>query len=143
MLPAMSRFGAMNLPLPSNDPVRGYAPGSAERASIKAELERQSHAQVQVPLWIGGEPVHTGRTTNIVMPHAHAHVLGESQQAGVEEVDRAIASAMEARAGWMGMPFEERIAIFKRMAHLLRTDFRDRMNASTLNSESKVGTPAG
>lgn len=33
--------GIVSVPTPDNEPVRDYAPGSAEKESLKAELTRQ------------------------------------------------------------------------------------------------------
>ena len=41
--------GIFQPPLPFNEPVRDYAPGSPERASLVAELARQSAEVVEIP----------------------------------------------------------------------------------------------
>ena len=134
----MSAFGPAPIPTPENEPVRGYAPGSPERARIEAELDRQLATQVEVPLVIGGERVTTGTTADMVMPHRHAHVTGKFHQAGEAEVAKALEAAEAAREPWAAMPFEDRCAIFLRAARLLQEDFRDRLNASTMLGQSKT-----
>jgi 1-pyrroline-5-carboxylate dehydrogenase len=134
----MSTFGRSKTPTPINEPVRSYAPGSTERASIKAELERQSSSELEVPLRINGEKVRTGNTEKMVMPHKHQHVLGHYHQAGPEEVQKAIAAAEAARPGWAALPVEERAAVFLRAGVLLENRFRDRLNASTMLNQSKT-----
>lgn len=134
----MSNFGSTILPPVKNEPVRGYLPGSPERARIKAELDRQASTQVEAPLYIGGKRVSTGNLEKMIMPHDHQHVLGHFHQAGLDEVESAIASAMAARKEWAAMPWEDRAGIFLKAAHLLRDEFRDRMNASTMLNQSKV-----
>ena len=134
----MSSYGPAPIPEPANEAVRGYAPGSPERARIEAELDRQLGQQVEVPLVIGGEKVTTGNTANMVMPHRHSHVTGVFHQAGEAEVSRALAAAEAARPGWAAMPFEDRAAIFLRAARLLQEDFRDRLNVSTMLGQSKT-----
>ena len=131
-------YGSFQPPLPKNEPVKPYAPGSPERASLKRELARQEKEEVEVPLVIGGEEVRTGDTSNMVMPHAHGHKLGTFHKAGTEHVQRAIDAATEARASWQAMPFEERAAIFLRAADLLAGPWRDRVNASTMLGQSKT-----
>ena len=130
--------GAFRVPVPANEPVRSYAPGSPERASLEAELARQAAEEVEVPLVIGGEEVHTGTTEPMVMPHDHGHRLGVFHQAGAPEVQRAIDAATEARHDWERMPREERAAIFLRAAELLATSWRDRVNAATMLNQSKT-----
>ena len=66
---------AIQVPSATNEPVLGYAPGTAERAALKAELARQSKDEVEIPCIIGGERVHTGRLEPVVMPHDHRHVI--------------------------------------------------------------------
>ena len=95
-------LGLFNVPTPSNEPVRSYAPESPERASIKQVLRRQASEEIEVPLWIGGECVRTGRTVAITMPHDHGHKLGEYHRASAADVERAIAAAETAKPGWAG-----------------------------------------
>ena len=71
---------------PANDPFKGYLPGSAERAGLKAELERQSNEVVKIPLIIGGKEVRTEKTIQVTMPHDHHHVIAECCMAGEEEL---------------------------------------------------------
>jgi len=131
-------FGVFDVPVPENEPVRAYAPGSAERSSLKARLDAMASTRIEVPLIIGGEEVMTGNTKDIVMPHAHDHVLGRFHQAGPDEVARAIDAAEAARDGWMRMPWEERAAIFLRAGELLATTWRDKVNAATMLGQSKT-----
>ena len=130
--------GLFQTPLPANEPVRDYAPGSPERARLQAELERQSAEEIEVPLIIGGEEVRTGNTRDMVMPHDKGHRLGTFHQAGAGEVKRAIDAASAAKHEWEQMPWEERAGIFLKMADLLTTTWRDRLNASTMLGQSKT-----
>ena len=134
----MSRFGASPIPVPGNELVRGYAPGSPERARIEAELDRQLASPIAVPLVIGGEHIATGVTQDMVMPHDHRHVTGKCHQAGEAEVERAIAAAKAARPSWAALPWEDRAAVFLRAARLLEDEFRDKLNASTMLGQSKT-----
>ncbi|PRP91813.1 1-pyrroline-5-carboxylate dehydrogenase 1 [Enhygromyxa salina] len=134
----MSSFGSAPIPVPANEPVRDYAPGSPERARIEAELDRQLGMKVEVPLVIGGEKVSTSTTRDMVMPHRHSHVTGVAHQAGEAEVAKALAEAERARGPWAAMPFEDRAAIFLRAARLLEDEFRDKLNAATMLGQSKT-----
>jgi len=131
-------YGAFRVPLPRNEPVRDYAPGSPERQSLEAKLHELAGQEIEVPLIIGGEEVRTGKTKPMVMPHAHGHMLGRFHQAGPEEVKRAIDAAEAARADWMRMPWEERAAIFLRAGELLAGPWRDTVNAATMLNQSKT-----
>jgi 1-pyrroline-5-carboxylate dehydrogenase len=134
----MSRFGASPIPLPANEPVRGYAPGSPERARVEVELDRQLSTPVVVTPVIGGERIATGVTLDMVLPHRHEHVTGKCHQAGAAEVDRALAAAAAARPAWAAMPWEDRAAIFLRAARLLEDEHRDKINAATMLGQSKT-----
>ncbi|HVS09654.1 MAG TPA: L-glutamate gamma-semialdehyde dehydrogenase [Planctomycetota bacterium] len=135
-------YGAFRVPPPVNEPVRGYAPGSAERASLQAELARLAAEQVEVPLVIGGEEVRTGRSEDLVAPHDHRKRLGRVHLARPEDVRRALDAAEAARGPWQAMPWEERAAIFIRAGELLAGPWRDRLNASTMLGQSKTAHQA-
>ena len=138
----MSSFGASPIPVPANDPVRDYAPGSPERASLEAELERQAGDQTEVAVVAGGEKIKTGNTLDMVMPHEHSHVTGTCHLAGEAEIKKALDAAEAAAPGWAAMPWEDRAAIFLRAARLLETEFRDRVNAATMLGQSKTAHQA-
>jgi len=125
-------------PLPINEPVRTYAPGSPERASLKATLERMSGETIEMPLVIDGKEVHTGETGQAVMPHRHAHVLGEFHQGGEPEVQRAITAALRAQKDWAALPWEARASVFLKAADLLQGPYRDIINAATMLGQSKT-----
>ena len=131
-------FGFSNVPTPVNDPIRDYLPGSADRARIKAELERQASARVTVPLYIGGARIETGDVHDMVMPHDHQHVLGQWHAGTADHARQAIEAAEAAKPAWAAMPWEERAAIFLKAAHLLKHAHRDRFNAATMLNQSKV-----
>ncbi|HWO46785.1 MAG TPA: hypothetical protein VNM41_01900, partial [Solirubrobacterales bacterium] len=90
--------GIFTLPDPYNEPIRDYAPGSPERASLKARLEELDSTEIEIPLIIGGKEVRTGKTIEVVQPHDHGHVLAICHLAGEKEVELAIAAAMAAKA---------------------------------------------
>jgi hypothetical protein len=68
----MSEIATLNaarrVPTPVNEPIRSYAPGSAERAELKARLASMSNERVDIPLIIGGQEIRTGTTQQSVMP---------------------------------------------------------------------------
>ncbi|MFW6331152.1 MAG: aldehyde dehydrogenase family protein, partial [Gemmatimonadota bacterium] len=129
--------GTYRVPEPTNEPVRGYAPGSPERARLEAELAAQRGEVVEAPNVIAGEDVRTGETFAQRAPHDHGLVLAEVHAAGVAEVERAIEAAQTARAEWAATPFADRAAIFLRAADLLAGPWRDRINAATILGQSK------
>jgi 1-pyrroline-5-carboxylate dehydrogenase len=134
--------GARRTPPPVNEPVRSYAPGTPERAELKARLDSMSAEQADIPIVVGGREIRTGDTAQIVMPHAHQHVLGSWHAATTEHVAQAIRAAERARADWGNWPFEERAGVFLRAAELLSTRYRATLNAATMLGQSKTAFQA-
>ena len=135
--PAASMNGTPATPPPVNEPIFSYAPGSAERAELQAELARQANQVVDVPLIIGGEEVRTGNTFDVVMPHDHGHVIARAHMAGPDEVRRAIDAATGAHREWSMMRWEDRVAVFLKVADLLAGPRRAKLNAATMLGQSK------
>ncbi len=128
----------IHVPPTVNEPVFSYAPGSPERAELKATLEVAASTEVEIPLIIAGEEVRTGDVAQVVMPHAHGHVLATYHKAGPAEVRRAIDASLVAHEEWSRWPFEDRARIFLRAAELLATDWRQTLNADTMLGQSKT-----
>ena len=136
--PSVAFAGISRVPAPVNDTNRAYLPGSAERAELKARLERMSAERVEIPLVIGGREIRTGRTERTVMPHDHRHVLADWHVAGAEHAEAAIAAALEAGREWAAWSWQERAAVFLRAAELLSTTWRATVNAATMLGQSKT-----
>ncbi len=134
--------GIYSTPTPVNEPVLSYAPGTPERAELKAELEAQASTVVDIPLVIGGEEIRTGDTVDVVMPHDHGHVLAHVHQAGPAQVRLAVEAAHEAHAAWSSMPWQARAAVFLRAADLLAGPWRAKLNAATMLGQSKTAFQA-
>ena len=134
--------GRRRVPPPVNEPIRSYAPGSPERASLKARLKSMAAETVDMPLIIGGKEIRTGDTATSVMPHDHAHVLGTYHKATEQHVVQAIEAAACARAEWSGWAFEDRAAVILKAAELLTTTWRDTINSATMLGQSKTAFQA-
>ena len=126
------------IPIPVNEPVRSYAPGSPEKQSLKAKLREMLRGEVEIPLIIGGEEVRSGSTARLICPHDHGHVLGSYHQAGPKEVAAAVAAGRRAWKDWSEMPWENRAAVFLKAAELLSGPWRDVINAATMLNQSKT-----
>jgi 1-pyrroline-5-carboxylate dehydrogenase len=126
------------VPRPTNEPVLSYAPGTPEREKLKRELEAQAAQIVDIPLLIGGREVRTGDTFDVVMPHAHGHVIARAHRAGPKEIDAAVRAALDARHDWSRTPWEERAAVFMRAADILAGPYRQVLNAATMLGQSKT-----
>ena len=124
-------------PVALNESVRAYAPGSPERASLQAAYAALADEQPVVTPVVGGRRVETGRTGTVVAPHEHARVLATVHKARPEDVDAAIAAALDARHDWARMSWTDRAAVFLKAADLLAGPYRDRMNAATMWGQSK------
>jgi 1-pyrroline-5-carboxylate dehydrogenase len=125
------------VPVPFNEPVYEYAPGSPERSQLKAALDDIAGKKIDIPLIIGGREIRTGKLGQVVMPHDHQHVLAEYHQAGEKEIALAIETAMAAKAEWAELRWEERAGIFLKAADLLSGKYRFVMNAVSMLSTSK------
>src|SRR3954470_17161042 len=134
--------GTRRVPPPVNEPVKGYAPGSPERAELKQRLKDMSNERVDIPIIIGGREIRTGVTATAVMPHNHKHVLADWHKASTEHVQAAIKAAADARAEWSNWAWEDRAAVFLRAAELLTTTWRQTLNASTMLGQSKTAMQA-
>jgi 1-pyrroline-5-carboxylate dehydrogenase len=125
------------LPDSFNEPALSYAPGTAERTALKAEIERQCATEVEIPLVIGGKEIRTGRLQTVVCPHDHGHVLARYHEAGPREVALAIDAALAAKREWESMPWEARAAVFHKVASLITSGHRYALAAATMLGQSK------
>jgi 1-pyrroline-5-carboxylate dehydrogenase len=130
--------GSFQVPAPRNEAPLSYAPGTPERAQLKARLDELSSRELEIPLVIGGREVRTGRLADARVPHRHAQRLARWHQAGPAEVQAAIEAALEARRTWSAMAPHDRAAIFLRAAELLAGPWRQTLNAATMLGQSKT-----
>jgi 1-pyrroline-5-carboxylate dehydrogenase len=129
--------GFFKVPKAVNEPVRAYAPGSVERENLLAMYHKMYNDKVDIPAYIGGEEIRTGKTGTIHPPHDINHTLGEFHLADKEHIEKAVDVALEARKKWSETPWEERAAIFLKAADLLEGPYRDKLNAATMLAQSK------
>jgi 1-pyrroline-5-carboxylate dehydrogenase len=129
--------GFFNVPAPINEPVLNYAPGSKERAELKAALANARSKELDVPMYIGGEEVRTGNKMRMSPPHDHKHTLGHFHQGDKTHVTKAIDAALAAKSKWEDLAWEQRAAIFLRAADLIAGPYRAKLNAATMLGQSK------
>lgn len=134
--------GPANIPRPANEPVRSYAPGTAERASLKAELARQQGDRVEIPVVINGERIRTGATVAVTSPHDHQRTIATLHLADATLVQRAADGAVAAQREWASWRYEDRASVLLKAAELLATRRRDRINAATMLGQSKTAHQA-
>ncbi|HWZ02101.1 MAG TPA: L-glutamate gamma-semialdehyde dehydrogenase [Mucilaginibacter sp.] len=129
--------GFFNVPAPQNEPVLNYGPRSVERAALKAALDEGRAHQLDIPMYIGGKEVRTGKKLEIRPPHDHKHLLATFHEGDASHVTAAIDAALAAKADWEGLPWEQRAAIFLKAAELLSGPYRAKVNAATMLGQSK------
>lgn len=125
------------VPQPVNEPVWNYAPGSPEKAALKAALKAAKATQMDIPMYIGGQKVYSDNKVAMHPPHEISHTLGHYSKGDAGHVRQAIDAALAAKPAWEAMPWEERAAIFLRAADLLTGPYRARMSAATMLCQSK------
>src|SRR5687768_6114460 len=128
-----------SVPDPKNEPVRSYAPGSAERESLQRRLVDLSAERPDLTMTVDGrQRMAGGDRIDVVQPHNHRHVLGVTANATGKDAADAVAAAKRAAAGWRDLPFPDRAAVFLRAADLLAGPWRDTLNAATMLGQSKT-----
>ncbi|QSE87306.1 L-glutamate gamma-semialdehyde dehydrogenase (plasmid) [Rhodococcus pseudokoreensis] len=130
-------------PQPINEPVGSFAPGSPERARLKAKLAELGSNPTEIHNVIGGaHRRRTGPAIDVVQPHRHAAVLGTFTNAGAQDIQDAVAAATAAAPAWRALSFEDRAAVFLRAADLLSGPWRETLAAATMLGQSKTAYQA-
>jgi len=129
-----------HVPVPVNETVLGYAPGSRERAGIESALERLANEDpIELTATINGvsKPA-SGEAFDVTMPSEHSHILGHAAHATQSDATEAIEAALAAAPGWADLGFEQRAAVFLRAADLLAGPWRDTLNGATMLGQGKT-----
>lgn len=130
-------LGYFSYPMPANEPVLSYAPGSPEKKRLKEVLAELKNTKADIPMYIGAEEVRTGNKGELRPPHETAHVLGHFHKGDASHVTRAIDAALAARESWSNLSWENRANIFLKAADLIATKYRPYMNGTTMLGQSK------
>ncbi len=130
--------GIFNIPIPKNEPILAYGPGSQEKKALKAKIAEMKSEEIEIPLIIGNEEVRTGKTVECRCPHETKHLLGIYHKASEKEIDQAIEAALTVRPSWASMSWEARASIFLKAAELLAGPYRPILNAATMLCQSKT-----
>ena len=129
--------GTFSFPLPQNEPVLSYAPGSKERKLLEATLEKLKREVADIPMYIGGKEIRTNKKIALHPPHEIKHVLGHFHLGNEKHVQQAIDAALAARSEWAATSWENRANIFLKAADLISTKYRPYMNGTTMLGQSK------
>jgi 1-pyrroline-5-carboxylate dehydrogenase len=130
-------LGYFSYPMPVNEPVLQYAPGSPEKASLKKVLTELKKKEADIPMYIGGRAIRTGNKISIHPPHEKNHLLGFFHAGDEKHVHQAIDAALKAKESWSAMSWENRAGIFLKAADLLATKYRPYINGTTMLGQSK------
>jgi len=122
---------------PKNESVRNYAPQDTETKSVKKALSQMAQEKIEIPLFIGGKEIRTGKTKKVVMPHDRQKVLAEFHQAGPAEMEQAVQASHQAKKEWERLDGATRAAVFLKAADLIAGEYRDVLNAATMLGQSK------
>ncbi len=132
-----------DVPLPLNEPIHEYAPGSPERTRLADALSSLAADPIDLPHVIGGEHrMGAGARVDVVQPHRHSATLGTLTNADHADAAAAVEAAVAAKAQWEATPFDERAAVFLRAADLLAGPWRERIAAATMLGQSKTAYQA-
>lgn len=126
-----------NPPAAINEPILSYAPGSQEREELQETVATMKSMEVDIPMFIDGEEVRTGKTISLHPPYEHKHRLGQFHMGGSEHVQKAVEAALNARQAWADLPWEQRASVFLKAAELIAGPYRQKMNAATMLAQSK------
>ena len=138
----MSTNSQFRVPTPVNEPVHSYAPGTPAREALVAKYNEMYAGHVDVPMFINGEEVRTGQTVNITPPHDRHHTIGAWHRGDKTHVHAAVDAALAARPAWGSLAWEQRAAIFLKVADLVSGPYRSTINAATMLAQSKTAHQA-
>lgn len=130
-------LGYFSYPLPANEPVLNYAPGSQERITLQKTLAELKKKPLEIPMYIGSKKVFKGVKHEINPPHELKHTLGYFYEGDKNTVQQAINAALAAKTSWEATSWEERAHIFLKAADLIATKYRPYMNGTTMLGQSK------
>ncbi len=129
--------GFFHIPVPKNEPVLSYAPGSKERTTLKKALAEARATVLDIPMYIGAEEVRSDKKKPLSPPHDHQHILGYFHEGDKGHVEQAVNAALAAKELWSGLSWENRASIFLKAADLLAGPYRYKINAATMLGQSK------
>lgn len=130
-------LGYFAYPLPQNEPVLSYEPGSKERELQKRTINDLKKSTADIPMYIGGKEVRTGKLSAIRAPHETSRLLAQIHEGDEAHIRQAIDAALAARESWAAMSWENRANIFLKAADLIATKYRYHMNGTTMLGQSK------
>ncbi len=129
--------GFYTVPVPVNEPIKSYAPGSPERIATQSMLKELRSKELDIPMYIGGKEVRSNDKVRLAPPHDHKHTLGYFHKSNKDHVTQAINAALAAKPQWEALAWEHRASIFLKAAELIAGPYRAKLNAATMLGQSK------
>ncbi|MEW6772457.1 MAG: L-glutamate gamma-semialdehyde dehydrogenase [Bacteroidota bacterium] len=129
--------GFFQPPIPQNEPVKQYAPNTPDRQLLQDAIKEWRSKEVDIPMYIGGKEVRSGKKVRIAPPHDHQHTLGYFHKSSKEHIQQAIDAALAAKPQWEALSWEQRASIFLKAADLIAHKYRYKLNAATMLGQSK------
>jgi 1-pyrroline-5-carboxylate dehydrogenase len=129
--------GIFKVPVAINEPIKQYAPGSAERKELQVMLKELRSKELDIPMYIGGKEVRSDKKVRLAPPHDHKHTLGHFHKSEKTHIEQAIKAALAARDKWINLSWEHRAGIFLKSAELIAGPYRAKINAATMLGQSK------
>ena len=132
------------VPVPANEPVLDYAPGSPERAVAGGRAGRaRQHPHRPAPhhRWQAGDG-HAARRSTCASRTPGARSWARCATPPSATPQAAVDAAKAAAPGWRALSFDDRAAILLKAAELLSGPWRARLNAATMLGQSKTAYQA-
>ena len=128
-----------NVPVPVNEPIHLFEPGSKWRESLETALAEMTAVTHSMPLVINNVArPGKGAEFEVRSPQNRHHLIGKVKGANGADTKEAIEAAMKAAPAWRELDFDDRAAIFLKAADLLAGPWRDRILAATMLGQSKT-----
>ena len=135
--------GIRRVPQPVNEPNKTYAPGSPEKAALKARLKSMAAEKIDIPLIIGGREIRTGKTRKVgdaARPRARAGRVPPGRARTYPAGDRGLRRRAPRVVGLaVGRPRRGAAARRRAPGHLLASDDQRRDDARPVED----GVPGG
>lgn len=121
-----------------NEPILDYKVNSNERNHLKVTLSKYLEQELDIPIVIGDEEIHTDDIKFQVAPFEHKRRIARYYYADKQLIELAIKNNLSARADWEATPLEKRAEIFLKAADTLSTVRRSDIIASTMLGQAKT-----
>lgn len=135
--------GTVTIQLPEKETPRSLKPGSVELELLNAEIKKQlSEEPVEYYLMADREEVYADEVRPLFLPHDHGRQYASYHLAREAELGVAIESVFSDMHVWSGIPWQNRAAFLLKCAQHLKENYRERLTAAIILSQSKRAAEA-